>query len=71
MLADSAWHIIFGIPQLPIIMGCLVPIVVIIAKMSHETQKARSENELKRTMVERGMSVDEIERVMAARGDRG
>ena len=67
MLANSLWEYIFDMPQLPIIMGCLIPIVAIIAKVWYNTQKMRAEHELKQSMVERGMSVDEIERVIAAR----
>ena len=67
MLADGLWEHIFDIPQLPIIMGCLIPIVGIIGKVWYKTQKVRVESELKQSMVERGMSVDEIERVIAAR----
>ena len=66
MLADSIWEMVFDMPQIAVIMGCLVPIVGIIASCWYKAQRARSENELKRSMVERGMSADEIERVMAA-----
>ena len=44
----------------------VVPCVAIIAYFWHETAKARSTNELKQSMVERGMSADEIEQVMNA-----
>ena len=67
MLANGLWEYMFRIPQLPIIMGCLIPIVAIIAKVWYKAQKVRAESELKQSMVERGMSVDEIERVIAAR----
>ena len=70
MLADSLWELVFGIPQLPIILSLMIPIVAIIATFSYKTSKTRSENELKRCMVERGMSVEEIERVLAARSQR-
>ena len=69
MLAGQFWQYIFGMPQVVIIMGCLVPIVGIIASYWYKAQKLRHENNLKRTMVERGMSVDEIERIMAAKSD--
>ena len=67
MLAESIWSMVFRIPQLPIILGCLIPIVAIIAGVWYKLQRIRSENELKRTLVERGMSVEQIERVIAAR----
>ncbi|MCK4341247.1 MAG: hypothetical protein KAY37_05925 [Phycisphaerae bacterium] len=66
MLADSIWHSLFQVPQLPIFMSLLIPVVAIIGFYLYKTQKVRSENELKRKMVERGMSVEEIERVIAA-----
>lgn len=44
----------------------IVPVVAIIAYFWHETCKARSTNELKQSMVERGMSAQEIEQVMNA-----
>ena len=44
----------------------VVPVVAIIAYFWHETAKARSTNELKQSMVERGMSAEEIERVVNA-----
>ena len=43
-----------------------VPTFAIIAHFWYQAQKLRSDNELKRTMVERGMSAEEIERVIAA-----
>ena len=44
----------------------VVPVVAIIAYFWHETCKARSNNELKQSMVERGMSAQEIEQVVNA-----
>ena len=67
MLVGQAWQVIFGMPQIAIIMGCLIPIVSIIASFWYKAQKVRSEHELKRTLVDRGLSVDEIERIIAAR----
>jgi len=43
-----------------------VPLAVIIGSAWYKMNKVRYENELKRSMVERGMSVEEIERVIAA-----
>jgi protein-S-isoprenylcysteine O-methyltransferase Ste14 len=69
MLADQAWQGLFEMPQLVIILAFLLPIVGIIAFYWYKAQKARSENELKRTLVDRGLSVDEIERILAAHPD--
>ena len=66
MLAGNAWHVIFGMPQIAVIMGCLIPIVGIIASSWFKAQKMRSANELKRTLVDRGLSAADIERIMAA-----
>ena len=70
MDAGHAWQGLFEMPQIAIVMGCLVgcliPIAGIIAFYWYKAQQVRSENELKRTMVDRGLSVDEIERIIAA-----
>ncbi len=66
MLAEQLWHKIFGMPQIAIIMGRLIPIVGIIASYWYKAEKLRSENALKRTLAERGLSADEIERIIAA-----
>ena len=47
-------------PQIAIVMGCLIPIVDIIAGYWYKAQKVRSENQLKRSMIERGMSATDI-----------
>ena len=65
MLAGDVLHSIFGMPQIAIIMGCLIPIVSIIASFWCKAQNVRSEHELKRSLVDRGLSVDEIERIIA------
>ncbi len=54
-------------PQIAVIMGCLIPIVGIGFSAWYKAQKVQSDNKLKRAMVERGMSAEEIERIMAAR----
>lgn len=72
MLAEQAWQKMFEMPQIAIIVGCifgcLIPIAGIIASFWYKSQKAQFENELKRKMVDRGMSADEIERILAAEG---
>ena len=50
---------VFGIP-------IVVPTVAIIAHYCHKIMKVRSDNELKESMLERGMSAEEIERVINA-----
>ena len=67
MLAGNIWESVFGMPQIAIIMGCLIPIVGIISANWYKTQKVRAEHDLKRTLAERGMSAEEIERTVAAR----
>lgn len=75
MLAANAWQALFGMPQIAIVatfgVGGLVAIVGVIAYFWHETQKARSTNQLKRKLVEKGLSVEEIERVVAAQAPAG
>ena len=44
-----------------------IPIVAIIAGAWVSIERMRSQNDLKRSMVERGMSVEEMERVLAMR----
>lgn len=44
-----------------------IPLAGILGGIWFNLNKIRSDNELKQSMVARGMSVDEIERVMAAR----
>ena len=48
------------------VAGCVVGIVAIIAVCSAKTIKANRVADLKRSMIERGMSADEIERVISA-----
>jgi len=55
-------------PDTLVVLGVFgLPIVAIVCGVWHKIAKETSDNELKRSMVERGMSADEIERVMAAR----
>lgn len=49
------------------VLGCAIPIVWIVCEYAFRTAAIRSENELIRSMVDRGMSVEEIERILAAR----
>lgn len=52
--------------QLALIGAFSIPVVAIVGGLWYKLRKMLSENDLKRTMVERGMSVEEIERVLAA-----
>ena len=58
---------------LPIVLLLGLPMFAVVGHFVHQILKVRSDNELKRTMVERGMSAEEIERVLAAgsHGDGG
>ena len=67
MLADSILHSLVQMPQFVILMGMAVPIIGIIAGSWYKIHKLRSDAELKKSMIERGMSVEEIERVLAAK----
>lgn len=64
------WYLLLGFPQvvitLPVIMGCLIAIVAVVAGYWHKAQRDRLIIDLKRSMVEQGRSADEIERVLAA-----
>ncbi|MDM8006346.1 MAG: hypothetical protein QUV05_09405 [Phycisphaerae bacterium] len=55
-----------SVDQLAILGAFSIPIVIIVGGLWYKIRKMVSENDLKRTMVERGMSVEEIERVLAA-----
>ena len=65
MLSEIIWNE----ATIAIVMGCAIPIVGVISAVWYKAAKTTSENDLKRRMVERGMSVDEIERVLAAKSD--
>ena len=62
MLADITWDT--GTVAVVLIFG--LPIVAVLSGVWFKIEKLKSENELKRSMVERGMSVEEIERVLSA-----
>ena len=66
MFADGALTTLFQMPQIAIFMTCLVPLAGIGFFYWYKAQKANADSRLKRTMIERGMSADEIERVLAA-----
>ena len=62
MLAEIRWN-----ESMIAVAGAFaIPITYTIASHWYRLGKARSENSLKREMVARGMSADEIERVIGA-----
>ena len=63
------WHRILDADVLAIAFGCGIPIVAIISFYFFESNKHRLDSELKRAMIDRGMSSDEIVRVLAAGTD--
>ena len=70
MLGEFDWNQALEPEVLGTFMALLIPIVGTIVWGWRGIEKTRSDNALKRTLVERGMSVDEIERVLAAKSSR-
>jgi len=66
LIADSAWAELFKMPNIAIVMGCMIPIASIIAMAWRGIEKTKSDNALKRSLVERGLSIEEIERIVSA-----
>jgi len=62
MLAEIIWDK----QTISVVMAMGVPIVAILATAWYKAVKVKSLNDLKRAMVNRGMSADEIRRVIAA-----
>ena len=62
MLSGIDWDM----QTLGVVLGCGIPIVAIVGVFWYKIVRTTSEAELKRSMVERGMSAEEIERVLAA-----
>ena len=60
MLAEIIWNQ----QSLAVVMVFAIPIVGILAIAWVVVERTRSNNDLKRSMIERGMSVDEMERVL-------
>ena len=58
----------------PEVLAFLFPLAIVVvvvgAYFVYLTLKVRSENELKRSLVEQGLSVEEIERIVAAGKDK-
>lgn len=66
MLAEAPWASMFHMPQIAIVMGCLTGMAAILGAFWYRIERVKSNNELKRSLVERGMPADEIERIMAS-----
>jgi hypothetical protein len=66
MLADIVWNQ----NTIAVVCAFAVPIVGIIGGIWYKIEQLKSDNELKRRMVERGMSADEIERIVAAKSGK-
>jgi ABC-type bacteriocin/lantibiotic exporter with double-glycine peptidase domain len=60
MLAEIIWNE----STLGVVMVLGIPMVAIVGGLWAKIERTKSDNELKRSMVERGMSVEEIERVL-------
>ncbi len=66
MMAEVNWDRLLHPSTLAVLAAFLVPTVGVVAYYWARVQSTRSTNALKRTLAERGMSADEIERVVAA-----
>ena len=68
MLSEIVWTI----DKLAVASGCAIPLTWIIGYFWYKALVTRSEHDLKRRLAERGMSVEEIERVVRVRpGNQG
>jgi hypothetical protein len=54
----------------PFVIPVFAVAIPVIAHYWYKIEQMRAETNLKRAMIERGMSADEIERVLAARSPR-
>ena len=65
------WEKIFSnTGNIVVIMAISIPIIAVVGYYWSEVLKNRSNNELKKSMLERGMSAQEIEQVINAGGKR-
>ena len=65
------WDKIFSnTANIVVILAMSIPIIAVVGYYWSEVLKNRSNNELKRSMLERGMSAQEIEQVINAGGKR-
>jgi hypothetical protein len=63
MLAEIVWNQ----NTIAVAGAFAVPITAILGKFWSQVQRHKSDNVLKRQMIDRGMTVEEIERVLAAK----
>lgn len=66
MLGYFNWNGLLSPPIIGTILGCLIPIVWIVMASWSQVEKARSLDQLKRTLAERGLSAAEIEQIVRA-----
>jgi NADH:ubiquinone oxidoreductase subunit 3 (subunit A) len=65
------WEKIFSnTANIVVILAMSIPIIAVVGYYWSEVLKNRSNNELKKSMLERGMSAQEIEQVINAGGKR-
>ena len=62
LLAEIVWDK----QTLAVVFGCSIPIIAIIAGSWFSIEKMKSNNALKRDMIGRGMSAEEIQAVLSA-----
>ena len=70
MLAELDWSRVLQPEVLSIVLGCSIVIFAILGHYLRSALKTKSENDLKQSMVERGMSAEEIERVLSTRSSK-
>jgi hypothetical protein len=65
------WEKIFSnIGNIVVILAMSIPIIAVVGHYWSEVLKNRDNNQLKKSMLERGMSAQEIEQVINAGGKR-
>jgi len=60
-------EIIWDLPTIGIVCTMAVPVLVMFSIAWVQVERRKSDNALKRSMVDRGMSAQDIERVIAAK----
>ena len=63
MLAEIVWNR----DTLTTVGTYSIPIIAVVATFWSQVERRKSDNELKRSMVERGMSAEDIERIISAK----
>ena len=70
-MSEPWWNMFLYQPKVMIPLGAMVMGVLIVLIASwRRVAEHQADTDLKRTMIERGMSVDEIERVLKAQSPR-